>query len=87
MPCLQRLTTSPDWTMPAQAGLLGDSADSGKHYWIDSGIEPTLADLLSDPIVDAVMRADGIRVQDVLATVAEARHRQRPSALRSIAAR
>ena len=87
MPCLQRPAISPDWMAPAQAGLLGDGADSPKHYWIDSGIEPTLADLLSDPIMHAVMRADGIRVQDVLATVAEARHRQRPSALRSIAVR
>ncbi len=87
MPCLQRPTFSPDWIAPAQAGLLGDGADSDRHYWIDSGIEPALADLLSDPIMHAVMRADRIRVQDVLATVAEARHRLRPSALRSIGAR
>jgi hypothetical protein len=38
--------------------------------WADGKREPTIADLLSDPIVQALMRADGVFVSEVLAIVA-----------------
>lgn len=49
-----------------------------------SGGEPTIAELLSDPIAQTLMRADGITVADVLAWIGrrrrslERRHPQPP---------
>lgn len=37
--------------------------------WTSAGSEPLVADLLSDPIAQALMRADGVFVGDVLAIV------------------
>jgi len=34
--------------------------------WRRPGTEPAIADMLSDPIVHALMKADGVRVQDIL---------------------
>jgi len=42
---------------------------NGRHQWAKSGTEPFLAELLSDPITQAVMEADGVRVKDVLAII------------------
>ncbi len=53
---------------PPRAALL-QAAEADQHYWIDAGIEPALAELLADPIMHAVMRADGVRLQEVLAAV------------------
>jgi hypothetical protein len=50
--------------MDTEAGSLD------QHYWIDGGIEPRLSELLADPIMHAVMRADGIRLQEVMSAVA-----------------
>lgn len=41
---------------------------SRKNRYADR--EPSVADLLSDPIAEALMRADGITVADVLAWIA-----------------
>lgn len=53
---------------------------NGLHQWGNSGVEPSIAELLSDPITQAVMRADGVRVKDVLAIIR--RVQCRPNALR-----
>lgn len=34
-----------------------------------AGIEPMLSDLLADPVLHAVLRRDGLTVEDVLITV------------------
>lgn len=41
--------------------------------WATAGNEPLVADLLSDPIAQALMRADGVVVGDVFAIVARIR--------------
>jgi hypothetical protein len=40
-----------------------------KGPWTEAGIEPRIRDLLNDPIVQTLMRADGVRVADVLAII------------------
>ena len=40
-----------------------------KDPWAHAGIEPTIAELLSDPIADALMRVDGVKAVDVLTLV------------------
>jgi hypothetical protein len=37
--------------------------------WAQGGCEPSIADLLSDPTAQALMRADGVQVGEVLAIV------------------
>jgi hypothetical protein len=39
------------------------------YPWTKAGCEPSIIDLLSDPIAGALMRSDGIHVSDVLAIV------------------
>jgi hypothetical protein len=43
--------------------------------WLSAGLEPTLDELLSDPIVELLMRRDRISRQDVLRAVQRARRR------------
>jgi len=38
-----------------------------KSPWDQAGNEPSIADLLSDPIAEALMQADGVDFRDVLA--------------------
>ena len=38
-----------------------------KCHWAQAGDEPSIADLLSDPIAEALMEADGVDFRDVLA--------------------
>jgi hypothetical protein len=45
----------------------------------DSMGELTLEEMLADPIVQAVMRSDGVRAEEVRAVVEEARRRLFPS--------
>jgi len=40
---------------------------AGRDRWAAGGAEPAVLELLSDPIVIALMRVDGVRVTDVLA--------------------
>lgn len=37
-----------------------------KSPWAQAGDEPSIADLLSDPIAEALMQADGVDFRDVL---------------------
>jgi len=67
MPATPRRMAAPNWTAAVQAA---------EHYWIDAGVEPALADLLADPIMHAVMRADGVRLQEVLSMVSQVTGRQ-----------
>jgi hypothetical protein len=73
MPAILRRIAAPDHAAAAQAAEAGPL---DRHYWIDAGIEPALAELLADPIMHAVMRADGVRLQEVLSTVSLASRRQ-----------
>ncbi len=41
-----------------------------KERWSKAGIEPTLWEVLADPIVLSLMRADRVRRKDVLVAVA-----------------
>ena len=41
----------------------------------DIGDEPSLIELLSDPIAHALMRADGVLAEEVVATVEDVRER------------
>ena len=47
-----------------------------RHAWTEG--EPDLADLLSDPIVDALLRRDGLTRRDVWHAVDLARRRLEP---------
>ena len=45
----------------------------GPHdLWRQAGIEPPLADVLRDPVVQAVMRRDGVTPDELLRVIAEA---------------
>ena len=43
--------------------------------WERCGAEPPIEEMLSDPVIEAVLRRDGLTRQDVLAVVETARHR------------
>jgi hypothetical protein len=79
MPATLRRIAAPNHAARVQAAEAGPL---DRHYWIDAGIEPALAELLADPIMHAVMRADGVRLQEVLSTVSLAGRQQRLAALR-----
>jgi len=50
------------------------------NYWGVPGREPSIAEMLADPLVHAVMRRDGIGACQVMAAVHEARtHLRRPA--------
>jgi hypothetical protein len=66
MPATLRRIAAPTRATVVQAAEAGPL---DRNYWIDAGIEPALAELLADPIMHAVMRADGVRLQEVLAAV------------------
>jgi hypothetical protein len=61
--------------------MAAETGSLDQHYWIDGGIEPSLTELLADPIMHAVMQADGLRLQEVLSAVALAGRRQRLAAV------
>jgi hypothetical protein len=46
---------------------------TGTHPWSKPGFEPPLADLLSDPVTQAVMTVDGVKVHEVLAIIERVR--------------
>jgi hypothetical protein len=71
--------------MPAtlRRTLATDQTGLASQYWGDGRTEPALSEVLADPIVRALMRADNLRAQDVLATLARA---DRPASPRSAAA-
>ncbi len=48
--------------------------------WFEGGIEPKLEDMLSDPLIEVVMRSDGLTSDDVLSVVEEFRSRLRATA-------
>jgi hypothetical protein len=37
--------------------------------WAEAGVEPSITDVLSDPIVHTLMRADGVLIADLLAII------------------
>ena len=37
--------------------------------WSEAGDEPSITDVLSDPIVHSLMRADGVHIADLLAII------------------
>jgi len=37
--------------------------------WSEAGVEPSITDVLGDPIVHTLMRADGVHMADLLAIV------------------
>jgi len=37
--------------------------------WSEAGVEPNITDVLSDPIVHTLMRADGVHIPDLLAII------------------
>ncbi len=51
----------------------GDCA--GKPDWSKAGIEPTLAEVMNDPIVHLVMRRDSLTSDEVWSVVNAARRR------------
>lgn len=46
------------------------------------GIEPPLAELLSDPVLKSLLQRDGLSVDDVRACIADWRHHHLPGARR-----
>jgi len=47
--------------------------------------EPQLSEMLKDPVVQAVMARDGVEPEEVIALMAEMRHRLRSRRLRKAA--
>jgi hypothetical protein len=48
-------------------------ASSARRRWDKSGQEPSLDELLVDPVIEAVLRRDGLTRDDVMAVVRAAR--------------
>ena len=46
---------------------------SPRENWARAGVEPSLADLMHDPIVHLIMRRDNVAPSDLLKVVARAR--------------
>jgi hypothetical protein len=57
------------------------------EYWLRAGVEPSVADLLNDPIVRLVMRRDNLAPSDVLRVLARTRAHRRRGAVASGRAR
>lgn len=53
---------------------------SDPDRWADAGVEPSVDDLMADPLTALVMRRDHIGPADVLAAVNRARHALRRAA-------
>jgi len=73
-------TTSPAIAMYDDGGAardvpVPDAFD--RTSWFSGGVEPTIAELLSDLIVQALMRADGVAAEDVMAIIGQAGSLQR----------
>ena len=64
-----RRTPSPERQAAALAG-------SEYNDWIAG--EPTLRDLQQDPLIHAILRRDGLSLQDLLQAMAEGRRRLEP---------
>ena len=52
-------------------------AHRGRHAWGGFGVEPPLREVLTDPIIQAVMRSDGVSLADLQSAIAETRRRLR----------
>ncbi len=50
--------------------------------WTTLGIEPTLEQIMADPITRLLMQSDGIEAKEVWAAVETVRHRQELAAQR-----
>jgi glutathione S-transferase len=47
-----------------------------ERRWMQTGSEPSIADLLSDPTVRILMQADGVMVDDILAIISKIMQRR-----------
>lgn len=67
--------SAPSRCTPAAANAPAASAPyaSDPDRWADAGVEPSVEDLLADPLTALVMRRDHIGVDDVRAAVDHAR--------------
>jgi len=59
-------------TLPARAPNKNANRENPVQDWRRAGIEPTIDDMLADPIVHALMRCDRIGEHDVRAAIARA---------------
>jgi len=66
------------WTVTAMPPSL-------RRRWDRPGEEPSLAEMLSDPVVDSVLRRDGLTPDDVMAVMNDARIRLRDPTDRKVA--
>jgi|GEM_PF-5546151 hypothetical protein len=62
---------APD-AMFRRAGCSG--ADSAR--WAQAGIEPTIGEMLDDPVIMAVMRRDGVTAGDIAAVIRDVMRRR-----------
>lgn len=84
-------TTSPAIAVHNDGGAARDVPvpdASDRTGWFGGGVEPTIAELLSDFIVQSLMHADGVAVEDVMAAIGQAgtAHRHRPKGFARVSA-
>jgi hypothetical protein len=58
----------------------GAAAPAPRAAWLEAGEEPSLAEVLADPLVHLVMRRDGVSRSQLETVIARARARRRGAA-------
>ena len=74
------MTTTLKTRMPARS-----ASAKARPAYSEAGIEPTIAEMLSEPIVRAVMRRDSIDDATIVRVIAEARAQRAERAERCVA--
>lgn len=65
-------TIMPKNRMPAPR----DASPHGSHRYREAGVEPTIAEMLSEPIVRTLMERDAVSDETIVRVIAEARARR-----------
>ncbi len=58
--------------MPYRCVFLPDRTSKGHDPWAEPGCEPSLAEVLDDPLVHLVMRRDGVELLQLRQIIAQA---------------
>jgi hypothetical protein len=58
-------TADHDGAALTDAGASGSSADPREDAWAEGGVEPPLEELLDDPVIHLMMRADRLEPEQV----------------------
>jgi hypothetical protein len=61
-------------------------ATGKREKWVEAGVEPSLDDMIADPLVRVIMRHDGVSSEDLRGMVEALRARRREASAKTKAA-